>query len=191
MHTTQPVGCHALKTQWTRTIKSCEWRNKGEKTTIHSTSVRGMMVLFHFKINLNDLLSASHIHDSVAGRILCCCWHRYAWKSPSYPWLCIPFGKGCRESMHNCTWWWGCGNEAFVLAHCQLNWKAEPERAWSPLHYMFDVCTQRLLTVALLLLKANDFMRHCETHAQRQDWQHLAVWPIWLATFGSLTHMDG
>ena len=123
MHTTQPVGCHALKTQWTRTIKSCEWRNKGEKTTIHSTSVRGMMVLFHFKINLNDLLSASHIHDSVAGRILCCCWHRYAWKSPSYPWLCIPFGKGCRESMHNCTWWWGCGNEAFIHPDCHAQLK--------------------------------------------------------------------
>ena len=123
MHTPQPVGCHALKTQWTRTIKSCEWRNKGEKTTIHSTSVRGLMVLFHFKINLNDLLSASHIHDSVAGRILCCCWHRYAWKSPSYPWLCIPFGKGCRESMHNCTWWWGCGNEAFIHPDCHAQLK--------------------------------------------------------------------
>ena len=130
MHTPQPVGCHALKTQWTRTIKSCEWRNKGEKTTIHSTSVRGMMALFHFKINLNDLLSASHIHDSVAGRILCCCWHRYAWKSPSYPWLCISFGKGVAK--------------ACIIAHddedaetrrsfiltVTLNWKAEPARTW-------------------------------------------------------------
>jgi ribosomal protein S27E len=25
--------------------------------------------------------------------------------------------------MHNCTWWWGCGNEAFIHSDCHAQLK--------------------------------------------------------------------
>ena len=72
---------------------------------------------------LLQFLSEFHIHKVWLGEFFVVAYIDIAWKSPSYPWLCIPYGNGCRESMHNCTWCWGCGNEAFIHSNCQAQLK--------------------------------------------------------------------